>query len=438
MVLQGATTSDDSFSEELPSSDIDQYAGSNATYIEGKPSSFARVTPKQQPTQVYVNLAELPRLWSLIGQRDHPKFMVDGISDQVRFAQGIVQRPIRQDEANALAFHFAKSLRIASYGAPMGALAASAMVYRTRAEMRFPGWAPFKEGSRFSKDVFGPLRGLMARSAWQSTRIMAYLIVGTTIGQIFMGSYALSVSLAGRATDPRLKDFSEALKKRQQSGLNREATGQVGNQEAGPKGMETYDMARQRRDAQGMWGRGGEQTKDQADDMSPTGGTFGDEYMDTAGSSGFLSEEEVRQQADSRLGSEGGQAQSQRYEQSSRASRERTVDESSPRADRQASQKPGRGRWDELRSKGMDPGPHPGASQPGRTFQGASSPESSRARTVGGGADQVSRGDDYTFSSRDEDRQLAKTQAQGDFDALLERERGGVSQVEGDNRRGRW
>ncbi|KAI7268444.1 hypothetical protein KC335_g7141 [Hortaea werneckii] len=271
------------------------------------------------------------------------------------------------------------------------------------------------------------------------SRISAYWFIGATIGQIFFGSYALSVSLAGRAMDPRLKDFTEALKRRQQSGVGRQATGQVGNQEDGPKGTETFEMARQRSNAQTSWGRrraeaGGEQ----GDDASPTGGMFNDEFLDSASEQpGFMSEDQVKQQADSRLGSERNQRQqSGPYEQSSAASRQSATEGSSPwgGADRQTPIQTSGSAWDRLRQGAMS---NQGA-EPRRPYRGMQSSESSTSRTQGGFQDAAPSGDGYTFSSSDEERQLAKSQQQQEFDALIDRERGGVSQVEGDNRRGRW
>ena len=415
MVLENATASDPSYSDNLPSSDIDPYASGNPPYTDTKDPSLVRVSP--QSSNVYINLNELPRRWSLIGTKPHPQILVDGVQDQVRFATNILQRPVTQDEANAFAFHFAKSLRIASYGTPVGVVFGTAMAYRTQKDWKFPGWSPFKEGSRFSKDVFGPLKGQMARTAWQLTRVSAYWLVGATVAQIFFGSYALSVSLAGRAMDPRLKDFTKALQQRQQSGLGREATGQVGNESAGPKGMETYDMARQRRDAQERFRRR-PASAGQADDASPTGSMFSDEYMDAPGSSSFLSEEEVRQQAEARLRPSREPSQQSSYEQSASASRQSTADESSPRADRQESPRQSGSAWDRLRQTAM-------SGEQSRTFRGSQPSESAGSRAPARGGDNVSTGDSFSFSSSDQDRQLGKSQAQKDFDAMLEREREG-------------
>merc|ERR1711939_1032154 len=105
--------------------------------------------------------------------------------------------------------------------------------------------------------------------------------------------------------------------RRQQSGVGRQATGQVGNQEDGPKGTETFEMARQRSNVQTSWGRrraeaGGEQE----DDASPTGGMFNDEFLDSSSEQpGFMSEDQVKQRADSRRSERSQRQQSGSYEQ---------------------------------------------------------------------------------------------------------------------------
>lgn len=423
MVLEGATSADSSFSDTLPSSDIDTYDATNTTASYG--SSNSGLVPVQGTAQhvLHVNFDNLPRRWSLIGQKPHPKVLYDGIRDSCRFATTVLNRPVTQEEADAMAYHFAKSLRIGSYGTPIGVVLGTAMAWRTQKDMRFPGWAPFKEGSRFSKDAFGPLRGQMARVAWQFSRVSAYWLVGGTLGQIFFGSYALSVGLAGRAMDPRLKEFTEALKLRMKNGVGRENTGQVGNQEAGPKGSETYDMARQRRDAQAR-SRGSRQPRAQAaDDASPTGGAFSEDYMEAAGASGFMSEDEVRRAADARAESPRNQS-SAAVEQSTVASRQPT------RGAQEAPAKSGSA-WERLRKGAM-------TGEPKRSSSSTQSSGSAGSRPSAQEGDGTVLGDSFGFSSNDEDRQLAKSEAQRDFDARVEREREGRNFDEKGGGRGRW
>ena len=417
MVLEGSTSSDSSFSDTFPSSDIDPYASDNASKGSSG-SEFALVSP--QPDGIYVDMSTLPRRWSIFGQRAHEAKLVGALRDTNAFAASVLQRPVKQEEADALALLLTKSVRMASYGTPVGTLFAGAMAYRSQKEMRFPGWAPFKEGSRFSRDSFGPLKGSVARAAWQVSRLSAWGLVGTMAGSIFFGSYALSVNLTGRAMDPRLKEFNDALKSRSQRGLGRENAGKVGNQEAGPKGMETYDMARQRRDAQGIGRSGFKRPGQTTDDASPTGGAFSEDHAEMIGSTGFLSEEEVRRAADAR--SESPRNQNARaYEQSSTASRQSTADSTSPKVGREvpASRQSG-STWDRLRNDAM-------------------TGEQKRShRSAQPSGSDVSLGDSFSFSSSDEERQLAKSEAQRDFNARVEREREGKSFEEKGGGRDRW
>ncbi|KAK5136596.1 hypothetical protein LTR08_002610 [Meristemomyces frigidus] len=429
MVLEGATSSDSSFSDTLPTSDIDPYASGTPPYSNQRDAQLVLVTP--QPNGIYINLNTLPRRWSIIGEKPHPKALVESLKDSNRFAATVLQRPVTQQEADAFAFHFAKSFRIASYGTPIGVLGGTAWAYRSNKDMRFPGWTPFKEGSRFSKDVFGPLKGNMARTAWQLSRVSAWQLVWAITAQIFFGSYAISVGLAGRAMDPRLKEFTEALKARVQNGVGKKNTGIVGNQEAGPKGLETYDMARQRRDAQGIGRSGLKWPKESSDDASPTGGAFSDDHGETMDSTGFLSEEDVRHAADARSESPRNQ-NSSAFEQSAVASRQSTGDNASPRVGREASASRQSGStWDRLRTDAM-------SGEQKRSVRGTQPSQSTGSRASAQGGANAPLGDSFSFSSSDEERQLAKSEAQRDFDARIEREREGRSFDEKSGGRDKW
>ncbi|KAK3678217.1 hypothetical protein LTR78_002313 [Recurvomyces mirabilis] len=442
MVLEEAAASSDSFqynNDSFPS-DPDRYESMGSTDSTRGSGEWMRIPQKgiqdaNQETPVYINLNNLPRRFALINAGDHPDFVIKGIQQQCFFVAQTLQRPITQPEADALAYHFAKSLRMASYGSPIGTAIAVALAYRGRKTYRFPGWTPFKEGSRFSKDRFGPLfTGYRARIAWQGTRFWAYGMVGAVLGQIFFGSYALSVSLAGRAMDPRLKSFNEALREKQKSGLGAQVGRRAEDESAGPRGMETYDMARQRRSAQGTGiNRKGREQKEEKnwDDASPTGSmSFDEEVAYGAEQSGFMSEQEVQRQADARMSTSSDRSSPQetgrptnnpRTSQSSRASRENTES-------KQPSSGSG-GAWDRLRQEAMSSS----SSQrsPSTSSRGMTPSNSAGARAPGRGREDASSGDSFSFSSDDADRQLAKGEAQREFDARLERERTGGDFVAG-------
>lgn len=407
MVLDNATSADAPFVDDLPSSDLDPYANESSSPFASSSSTTGSILVSPSPNPIYVDLNTLPRR---LGDASHPKFLVDGIKDSCRFAeQTVLKRSVTQDEADAFAWHFAKSVRIASYGGPVGLLAGAGMAYRSRASYRFPGWTPFKEGGRLSKDAFGPLKGQLARVMWQTLRLSAYSLVGVGIGQIFFGSYALSVSLAGRARDPKLKEFTNKLRAMQRDGQGKPLPGNVDYDGAGPKPNETFDMARQRRGVQAMGRRGAGQ-----DDASPSAGAYGDEHLDTSADVVFQSEDEVRRQADAMVAS----------------SRSNSPAPTQPRSTRPTPREPS--------GEATEPS---GGSAWGRLRQEALGTVAKRAPIAGGartsaGSSPTSGNDEFGFSSADS--QSAKSDAQREFDARLERERAGGDFEDKSQGRKRW
>lgn len=438
MVLENASASSEAdFSESQPASDIDPYSSSNPPYTATNPGGTSYVPVNASGSnQIFVNLNQLPRRWSLIGEKQHPQFLIDGIQDSCRFANNVLRRPVNQQEADAFAYHFAHSLRIGSYGTPIGVTLGTIQSWRKRQSYRFPGWTPFTEGGRFSADVFGPLRGQMARTAWQSLRLSAYWIVGATLGQIFFGSYALSVSLAGRTRDPRLKDFTQALQQRVREGATTESLRRP-QDESGTTQSETFEQMRQRRQVQQAGTRSRQQQQQQRskstdDDMSPTGGAFGNDYTNVSSDTGLMSDEQMRQQEIGQRADAGSSATAntdttfdmnkaapQRPSagrQSANQGNDRGASDQSP----SSRQSGGGSAWDRLRQGAA-------AGGQGQSGDRRSPPAGSGmpARVQGEQRSGSTMGDSFSFSESDEERQLAKSEAQKEFDKRIEREREG-------------
>ena len=431
MVLEEATRPDESFSDNAPpSNDADQYGDSNPQYTSTREPSFASVARDASQSKIFVNVAALPKPFSIAGDRPHPPVVIESIQDSCRFAQQVLGRPCTQDEANAFAYHAAKTYRVASFGSPLGMAAASVQFFRTRKTFRFPGYTPFKEGSGFSKDRLGPFSGQMARAGWQTLRLASYWMLGSVVGAVFFGSYAVSLSLAGRAMDPRLKDFSDRLKQLQKDGVSTQAIRRQQDID-GTTQEETFEQRRQRRGVQAMsrastqnqnLDRGQAQAQAQSstqswDDASPTGGAFSSDYADASSDTGVLDDaqmiqQQTRQQADAQSSSSDNSAS--------------TFD-----LNKAAPHRPSASRQAANQGEGAAQAPHTAQSgsswerlrQQAATRSGSSS---GAPRTLRGQQSENSSEDDsFSFSQGDEDRQLAKAEAQRDFDARLERERSG-------------
>lgn len=423
MVLEEATSGQEpaAFSESQPTSDIDPYSSNGPQYMTGSPSTYFRLDQPGAAEPIHINLQNLPKPFSILFQTQHSQNLANGIQATCTYASKVLQRPLKQEEADAFAFHWAKSMRTASYGTSVGSAAGVAYAYRF-SDYRFPFWRPMKEGTKYSPEKFGALRGPAARAMWSGLRFSAFGFVGMTIGQLFFASYALTLHTAGRALDPRLKDFSDALQQRQREGVNRsrETRGPAGQS---PGQGETGEMARQRRAVQVQQQRQQQQQsqrertptrpKKDDDDMSPTGGAFDEDFMvGSQGETGFMSDGQSRQQQETYRDSN---TASFDVSNSTPDARSTASDAASPRSQpssQQTSQPRQSGSaWDRLRQNALSGNAaSSGGGQQGRP---------ARAEAGGGG------GDDFTFSRGDEDKQLARGEAQKEFDARIEREREG-------------
>ena len=284
-----------------------------------------------------------------------------------------------------------------------------------------------KEGSRFRPDRFGPLRGFWAQAWWQTLRLSTYNVLGIVLGATFAGSYALSVNLAGQARDPRLKEYIEKLRQRMRDGVGVPAPGRPADESDGPRKDETYEMARQRRSAQEVWRNRQDQRqsagKTAEDDMSPTGGAFQEDFMTADSDTGLVDDTqlrqqqpqpEYRQQARSRQNSPDNSSRGFDLDQINPTSQ--ASDPSPSTTSARTDRKPSGGAWDRLRQNAMTSG---------QSTPTSPSPSQSRPPASGGARNSPTGSDSFSFSKNDEDQQLAKFEAQKQFDARIEKEREG-------------
>ena len=438
MVLEEASheaPTPDFASESTPQSDLDPYASSNnPSYTPSHPTTYIRVNTASNPP-LYINAANLPKPllyanWYALYARILPQ--------AIQREADLIQRPVTQEEADALASHIATSVRIGSWGTPLGLVLGGLQFARGLRRFRFPLYTPFKTGSRLSPDRFGPLRGARARAAWHGARFVAYGFVGVSLARLGCASYAFSTYIANRARDPRLGDVVElsrqGLKERQRlrgEGVREGRRGVEEGERAALKG-ESVEMSRMRRRAEGEEAR-----KRQAgrDDMSPTGGAFEAEQGVQA-ESGFAQDD----WSAPRDGMEGQswQADGTSSDALARPQMSSTTPTSTPpKPPRQTSastqqapptNKQSSSAWDRLRQNAMSGSQSTSASN----SPTSNSPPSNSP---------TSDSDSFSFSQRDEEKQLANSEAQKEFDARVEKERDGRDFDDGSGSKrggGRW
>ncbi|KAF2495807.1 hypothetical protein BU16DRAFT_617345 [Lophium mytilinum] len=322
--------------------------------------------------------------------------------EAVKQAERVMNRPMTYEEATALSYIWAKKMSIASYGAALGASGAIYQAYRTRATFRYPFWTPNPE--KFNPNEFFFVKGALARRLFHTTRVIPYFILGRIVGGFFGESWGTFYAITQTRADAVLQPLQEAMVQRasQARGPPRQpAPGQSSPEDGRAWPKQPSRPTQLPTPAQ--------KSTANDDDMSPTAGN--DTWSNSFDSSSDLSDTSARQPRTPNA-APGNEA----FDRPAKAP-DRTVsrDEASP-------------------SSGMFPG---------EAEQEKASTGSSWERIRRSSASQTSSppptsrplqetqrqgstlGDSFSFSSTDEERQLAKTEAQREFDARVERERRG-------------
>jgi hypothetical protein len=206
MVLDDASlVGSGGFSDDAPDSDTDPYSssGSSSSVIELDTSKFPQPFPILGPMFGY-NSQLLSKL----------------VHKRIEAAVKMLDRPTTEDEATAIAYWTAKQIAVTSWGAPLGIAAGAWRTYQTADTFRFPFYKPEPDTFRalaWPSARVSLLSGPRAVAAWHATRLLAYGFMGSFIGRILLTSYGMSVSTVGEISDPRLKNYVEAVRKVAQS-----------------------------------------------------------------------------------------------------------------------------------------------------------------------------------------------------------------------------
>ncbi|KAM0331663.1 hypothetical protein ACHAQA_003342 [Verticillium albo-atrum] len=138
-----------------------------------------------------------------------------------------LSRPVTQEEVASLTVVSTRDAVIHSLKLPIGLSMAAVIAYNGRAKFRFPFWQP--KWVKTSPHVFPSLRqpaftGRPALYMWHMARFVSYSIVCDMFVGSFLHSYASVSNFASMATDPQLKALADALR-RQRAG---ESSGSAG------------------------------------------------------------------------------------------------------------------------------------------------------------------------------------------------------------------
>lgn len=410
MVLENASDiSSNGYSDDAPVSDSDPYSSSG--------------TPKKN---ILIDTSNFPQPMPILGGwfGYNTKFLSKLVGARIQYATKILQRPPSEDEVNAMAYWTAKNMSIASYGGPLGVAAGSWRAYSSAGTFRFPFYSPNLE--QFNSLVYPIQRaaiftGARAVLAWHATRFVAYAVMGSFFGRMFSTSYALSVSSVGEYTDPRLKEYIQALRKSSPIVQNR-----LPNQ---PKQTRTAEAA-QHEDGSPQW-------RDIKDPEPDEGRSDGSTISGTAPPNAKIRPQETRRMPSRAPMQEAVES----YQMRKRIQdSDDGFDDASPTGGR-GMEDTGAGAgsaWDRVRQgSSSQPAGTRGSSWPTQQGQQPTRPAQSAWQRGGDvsrhrehasqrkSEDEASSEDSFSFSKTDEERQLAREEAQREFDARVERERSG-------------
>lgn len=421
MVLDDASpVGSDSFSDSAPVSDNDPYSSES-------PSSKALV----------IDVTKFPQPVPIIGRLlgYNSQFLSKLVESRIERASKILQRPITEDEATALAYWAAKQVRVISYSHPTGIAFGALRAYQTSNTFQFPFYKP--EPGTFASLTWPSARipllsGPRAVVAWHATRLIAYGIVGNFVARILFTSYAVSIVAVGELGDPRLKKYTEAIAK-----LPQNARGKLPNE----SNQQRKDGGVQEKDASTIWkdrvGQSNTNANPEVDDYG--GNTKSSE--NPAFENGVVSDLDAKNQnlqgrprpRENRSGNFHMEKQAQSFDED--------FDDASPTGGRgmEGTATAAGSAWERLRRQASTQSadnrdstwPAGQAQQPRRPNQRVWRRDSQQHPQ-----DRSATVDSFAYPNLEDERQLAREEAQKEFDARVEQERrGGDFSADGDKKR---
>ena len=311
-----------------------------------------------------------------------------------------------------------KEVRTMGFGNMLGIAAGFYRAYTTRESWRLPFW---KMSENFDPALVRLpsgveiLKGEAAKTFYRFIRMSAYVGVGGLLGTCLVLPYAAAVASAGFVRDPRLKDIVAVMIQQVKEERKARETGIKTTDPTGQGKTSTSDLWKNHRTAIG-------EKQESYDDASPTGGagassdldmSFSEPAGENPGGRGFdnpqtsITAQATRNRRPFPTPSQNGPSSSDSSsdffdDQDSNAANQ------SP-SERTSTQSSGSS-WERLRRNASG--------------QSSSRPPNQRNR-YSAAKRQGGDGESFSYSGEDRDRQLAKEEAQKDFDERMDRERRG-------------
>ena len=382
----------------------------------------------------------LPILGPLTGYTPAGKALI--IQRSFAETSAAVRRPLTASEQTAIAYYTAKGFAISSFGPTIGIGAGVYRTYATRAKFQWPMYGKiisdppaegevqkgFWDGQKMrigGREILQNVSSQAKANILHVSRGFAYVLIGWYFAPLFVASYAATVSAVGQIRDPRLEESNRGLREAQlRSQIERkEKLGEIVKQSGR---MPNFP----RESDQGRGRRGGAA---EVDDASPTGGAMmedlviDDEQGRLSGArdmDGVLNDGQMRtaeakarpQPGQSPTSNRAGTFQTQKVERQPQDFGT-DFDDTSPTGGSGATDGgdgSGGSVWERIRQQSAS---EPSDSNTGRSrgTRGAQQEQQ----------DGSTAGDSFSFSSSEEERSYAKSEAQREFDERVEKERRG-------------
>ena len=142
--------------------------------------------------------------------------------DIIRGSENITQRPVTQQEAEALTYWTSKRLLYGSYATVIGTALGFYLARRGHARMKFPilSAKPLEQYNHFPLQRTPIITGRRAQTAWQLTRYMVWTQLAVLVATPIVSTVGSLRVAAGMANDSRTQGLVHALEERNQSGAN--------------------------------------------------------------------------------------------------------------------------------------------------------------------------------------------------------------------------
>ncbi|KAI9673063.1 MAG: hypothetical protein M1829_004377 [Trizodia sp. TS-e1964] len=336
--------------------------------------------------------------------------------------ESAIGRDLTNDEVRSLYQWTATGLSIAAWGYPLGVTAGLLRAYQTTPLMKFPCLSP-KLSQRVLANFRSTRRGFLAV---QFARYLSYYTIGASVGRFIMSSYATSIALVGQQRDPVLRDMNDEL-------------------------VAAVRVGRPKRPVR-LPARSRESSRPEISEMESPTARYGD-FADQERPQDETQPDEKSSRGGWRQRMAGKAPRSARPHQTPRQTDDASPTDGFPplldddwqsaqTPQTEGSQKSGSA-WNRIRDESSTSS-RPSSSGPTwkniRSHPKPASKDAWSKRRAGNEQEQrdgPDPEDSFTFASSDEERQVAKEEAQRAFDAKVERERQGGDFSENGKKRGK-